>query len=264
MNKQLEQGLTTSQENFRIFLKNELSRRCKKNPAYSLRSFARLIGISHTALSQILAKKRPLTVKTQKQIADVLSLSPEQLVSFQIPKHIVFEEQFKPAVIDDFEIYSDWIHDAILELTQLKFFKGDLKWIANVLEVSTHQVSAAVDRLKRAKLLDIDSKGKWHDLSADNTTSHLEEGFTHAAFKKYQKDILEKSIAALESLPREERDHSSLMLKFSKKNMKEAKKLIKEFRARFSVEAKTQSSRDDVFVLNISFYPISKNSKENL
>ena len=201
----------------------------------------------------------------------MLTLSPEQLVNFQIPKHIVFEEQFKPAAIDDFEIYSDWIHDAILELTQLKIFKGDHKWIANVLEVSTHQVSAAVDRLTRAKLLEIDSKGKWHDLSADNTTNHL-ENFTHTAFKKYQKNILEKSMAALESLPREERDHTSLMLRFSKKHMKEAKKLIKEFRARFSVEAKTKNERDNqgaterdnVFVLNISFYPISKITKENL
>ncbi len=259
MNKSLEQN----QENFRIFLKDELSKRCKKNPAYSLRAFSKLIGISHTALSQILAKKRPLTLKTQKQSAEVLSLSPELLVNFQIPKHISFEEHFKPTVIDDFEIYSDWIHDAILELTQLKFFKADHKWIAHVLEVSTHQVSAAVDRLKRAKLLEIDSKGKWHDRSADNTTNHL-ESFTHTSFKKYQKDILEKSMAALESLPREERDHTSLMLRFSKKNMKEAKKLIKEFRTRFSVEAKTKEGRDDIYVLNISFYPISKINKENL
>jgi uncharacterized protein (TIGR02147 family) len=250
-------------ENFRVYLKNELARRCAKNPAYSLRAFAKLLGISHTSLSQVLSGKRPLTQKSQLQMAEALALSPEQLIGFQISKDISFEEQFKGLDLEQFDIFADPIHDAILELTHLKYFKPQTAWIATVLDVNAHQVSAAVDRLVRVKLLKIERNGKWKDLSHNNTNNHLGD-FNHAALRKYQKDLLDKSAVALESLPREERDHTSLMLKFSKKNMKEAKALIKEFRTKFSVQAKVKSKdQDEVFALTVSFFPISK-IKESL
>lgn len=252
-----------SSDNFRVFLKNELARRCAKNPAYSLRAFAKLLGISHTSLSQVLSGKRPLTKKSQLQMAEALALSPEQLIGFQISKDVSFEEQFKGLDLEQFDIFADPIHDAILELTQLKSFKPQTAWIALVLDVSPHQVSAAVDRLVRAKLLKIERNGKWTDLSHNNTNNHLGD-FNHAALRKYQKDLLDQSAKALETLPREERDHTSLMLKFSKKNMKEAKALIKEFRTKFSVEAKGKSKdANEVFALTVSFFPISK-IKESL
>lgn len=261
MNKQIE----LNQDDFRYFLRNELNRRCKVNPAYSLRAFAKLLGISHTALSQIMSNKRSITRKTLNQISKVLALSPEQVVKFQFSRETTFEERFKPAQVDDFDIYSDSIHDAILELTHLKVFKPDLKWIAKVLEVNVNQVIAAVERLKRARLLEVKKNGQWIDCTPNNTTDNL-NNFTHAAFRKYQKELLEKSINALERYPREERDHTSLMLVFSKEDMQEAKKWIRDFRTRFSVKSKEinhKKNGQEVFVLNISFFPIS-NSKENL
>lgn len=250
---------------FRSFLKNELARRCAKNPSYSLRSFAKLLGVSHTTLSQVISGKRPLTLKAQKQMALALALSPEQFVSFQMPGDITFDEQFEPLNIKKYDILADWIHDAILELTHLKSFKPDPKWMAVVLDVNVHEVNAAIDRLVQAGLLKV-GRSRWKDLSANNTINHLGD-FTNPALKKYQKDILEKSMVALESLPREERDHTSLMLNFSAKNIKEAKQMIKEFRTKFSVKTKLKSKdADNVFALNISFFPISKiipNIKKN-
>lgn len=250
-------------ENFRIYLKDELALRCKKNPAYSLRAFAKHLGLSHPTLSQILSGKRPMTEKAKKQIAHSLSLSAEQLGRFQISSEITFEEQFTPLDTDVSEIFSNWIHDAILELTHLKYFQPRISWIAKVLEVSPHEISAAIDRLQRAKLLKISRTGKWKDLSENNTNNHL-GNYSTSALRQYQKSVLDKSMVALENLPREERDHTSLMLKFSQKNMQEAKDLIKEFRTKFSVQAKShQGPTDDIYVLNISFFPVS-NTKESL
>ena len=50
-------------QGLRPFLKMELDSRIKKNPSYSLRSFAKSLNISHAALSQILNGKRNLTKK---------------------------------------------------------------------------------------------------------------------------------------------------------------------------------------------------------
>lgn len=253
---------SSHQPDFRLFLKEELAQRCKKNPAYSLRAFAKLVGLSHPTLSQVLSGKRPLSRKAMLKIVDALSLSPDQVIQFQISREITFEEQFSPLQVNDFEIQGDWIHDAILELTHLKCFQPRAPWIAKVLEINIHQVNAATDRLQRAGLLKIDRKRKWTDLSANNTNNHM-GSVNHAALKKYQKDLLQKSAEALESLPREERDHTSLMLKFSKKNIPEAKRLIKEFRTKFSSEAGPKNkAASDVYSLTISFFPISKMEKK--
>jgi hypothetical protein len=57
----------------------ELYRRRKaRNEAYSLRAFARSIGLSPALTSQILSGKSSLTRKSAEVIADRLSLSPKQ------------------------------------------------------------------------------------------------------------------------------------------------------------------------------------------
>jgi len=247
----------TPKDHFRSFLKRELSERCRKNPAYSLRSFSKKIGISHSALSQILSGKRPLSQKAQAKIADALNLSPDQLIQYQI-RDIQFEEQFSALTTENFEVQADPLHDAILELTHLRCFQTNPSWIAKVLEVNIHQINAAIDRLIRAKLLKIEKSGRWIDQSHYNTNNHLGD-FEAPALRLYQKQILEKSLRAIEDLPRHRRDHTSLMLKYSKENIKEAKELIKDFRTKFSVKAKKSvQDADDIYVLNISFFPVSK------
>lgn len=246
---------------FRSYLKRELDQRCKNNPAYSLRAFARQLQVSHAALSQILSGKRPLTAKTRKRMALSLGISPQQLMKFQLSPETQFEERFVSLEIDKFEAISEWYHDAILELTRLKCFKADHRWIARTLEININQVNAAVERLISFGLLEINSSGKWVDLSANNSIN-FDEGYTSSAMKKYQKDILQKSSKAIDELPRELRDHTSLMLVYSKSNMKKAKKVIKEFRSAFSAMAQ-KSASEDVYVLNVSFFPITNIKKEN-
>lgn len=249
---------------FKDFLKRELSQRCEQNPAYSLRAFAKQLGVSHTSLSQVLSGKRPLTSKAQKQMALALNVSIEQFVKFKIPKTIKFEERFEPLDIDKFEFLSDWYHDAILELTRLRCFKPDPKWIARVLDVNVNQINIAVERLIKLGLLKVEKTGEWKDLSINNTNNHVGE-FTNSALKKYQKDILSKSTQALDVLPRDQRDHTSLMLNFSGANMKAAKDMIKKFRTEFSAAAQnSEQVADDIYTLQISFFPISKTKNKEL
>src|SRR4051812_48629814 len=61
---------------FRQLLQEELLRRCRVNPKYSLRGFARLLDVSPTYLSLILNGKRPIPVKLRTEIAERLGLKP--------------------------------------------------------------------------------------------------------------------------------------------------------------------------------------------
>ncbi len=47
---------SASQKDFRIFLQEELVLRCKKNPKFSMRAFARMLGVENSALSKIIKR----------------------------------------------------------------------------------------------------------------------------------------------------------------------------------------------------------------
>jgi len=67
---------------FRSFLQNELEKRCKKNPRFSLRAFARTLEVEPSALSKILHGKRALTPKMLMRMASQLGLPTQDIERF--------------------------------------------------------------------------------------------------------------------------------------------------------------------------------------
>ena len=114
---------TTS--DFRLFLQGELLRRCKTNPRYSIRSFAKLLKIDPSTLSQILRGKRALTHAVVLKLGTKLGLSPIELSKYleaaPTRRKSANEEksplqQAQELTLDAFQIISDWYHYAIFEL----------------------------------------------------------------------------------------------------------------------------------------------------
>jgi transcriptional regulator with XRE-family HTH domain len=66
------------------FLRQELQARRARNPRYSLRGFARALGIGGSALSEILSGKRVPSPKLLDRLADRLDLLPEVRERFRI------------------------------------------------------------------------------------------------------------------------------------------------------------------------------------
>ena len=248
-------------KDFRDHLKKEFIKRCQKNPKYSLRAFAKQLNISHATLSHVLRGKRPLTAHTILYLAQGLELKPRELAQFHIPRertsHKTIEKlKFTPIEIDTFEVVSDWYHDAILELTKVKQFRGDPRWIAKVLGVSTKQVRTAVKRLQRLNLLKINSAGTWVDESTFNTT--IKSTFTTTALRKYQRQVLQKACRALEEIPFEKRDQSSVTFPIHLQDFPKAKKMIKDFRRKLCNSLKREDvPPEQVYQLSLSFYPLT-------
>ena len=95
-------------------LKSALQERFSKNPQYSLRSFARATGISHTVLSLVLSGKRRLSKKATLKLADYLDLGPQDKQSL-LRSHLgAAPDAFQTLQLDAFEVISDWYHYAIL------------------------------------------------------------------------------------------------------------------------------------------------------
>ena len=258
----------TVKEEFREYLKKEFIKKCQTNPKYSLRTFARKLNISHATLSHLLRGKRPLTAQTILYLAKALELQPKQLAQFHIPSGNAHHNNrvrenltFKEIELDTFEAISDWYHDAILELTKVKQFKSDPAWIAKALGISKREVSAAIKRLERLKLLKITEDEKWLDQSQFNTT--IKNDFTTVALRKLQRQVLEKALLALEEVPYEKRDQSSVTLSIDAQDFPKAKRMIKDFRRKLCDNLKRKDSPPtQVYQLGISFYPITNIKEE--
>lgn len=74
-NEPVEEQRSTSAADYLISIFNE---RKDKNPRYSLRAFARSLGVSSGQLSEILSGKRPLSHKLARRISIALALTEDE------------------------------------------------------------------------------------------------------------------------------------------------------------------------------------------
>ncbi|MDA8794085.1 TIGR02147 family protein [Bacteriovoracaceae bacterium] len=250
-------------EKFRQHLQQELIRKIEGNSNFSARAFAKQLKIEPSSFIQILNGKRSLTDKMCLRLAEALCLSPEQVKDLMgVGKEDTGSgpfDSFSNISMDAFKVISDWHHYAILELTYLKHFQPDLKWISKSLGISTHEVRDAVERLQRLDFLII-KDGKWTDNLGD--ANNFGNEYTTAAVRKLQKQVLEKAIVALENISYEERVQTSMTLPVSKRKVKEAKSRILHFVDELDAFLRNDSDLDDIYHISFSLYPIS-NTQEN-
>ncbi len=271
--KKIPEGvLPLESEDFRSFLQNELVRRTRVNPKYSVRAFAGFLGIANSSLAKILSGSRVLTPKMIRRLGAHFELSPERLEKFclKISKKNNVSTGSKPVSLerisytqlasDQFALISEWYHYGILELLQLSSSRGDNRWLADQLGISIAEVHQAVERLQRLNLIRLDVSGRWQR----NVGAIYTGSFDHStsALRKAQRESLELSMKALETISMKLRDHSSLTLAISTSKIKEAKDLIDEFKDKMvHLLMKDKSSLDCVYQLQISLFPITKMEK---
>ena len=256
----------TNSEDFRQYLQRELVRRCQANPKYSLRSFAKFLGMESSRLSKILRGERPIQEKLLIQLGHRLGLSSAEIQGFclrAIAKKTAIEtpptedrHRYLQLSLDAFESIEDWRHYAVLEMMKLPGFKPDYKWVARMLEVTITETRVYVERLQRVGLLEVRTDGSWYDKSEGFSTHILSETETTYAHRRSQKKILELAIEALEKFPMDRRDQSSMMMATHSSKVLEAKKRIRKFRQELCEFLEDTEEKDTVYQLSMSLFPL--------
>lgn len=245
---------------FKTYLQEELVLRCNRNPSYSLRSFARAIGVSPSFLSKILNGQRRITDEIFHRITTNLNLDSQVVSSFRESEDSSSADmELKNLQLDYFRIISDWYHYALLELTHLDGFKNSPEWIASKLGITVNQVKAAIERLIKLELLE-EKNGRLRPTSGGNTTTKNE--FTDLAFKKMQDDLLKKALHSLWNEPLEKRDHTSICMAICPDDIPEVKKRLTKMRRELCqyLERPQNKKPIQVYNLNLSFFALSKES----
>lgn len=267
------QPMLQANGDYREFLKEEYCRRRSRNSGYSLRAFARDLGLSYSRLNESINYKKGLSAKAAEKIAKSLSLTNterEILISLveaahgrskasrQLAKEKLQSilKAVEPLVLsrEAFQFISNWYHYAILELIRVNGFEYNPAWIAERLGITPTEVKVAISRLKKMNLL-AEKMGlpvSTQDFVA-STTDLPSEGL-----KVHHDQLLDLAKAAIYLQPLEERDFSSITMAFNKKDMPKAKQMIKAFRRNFYREMNVSDEKDTVYAITVQFFQLDK------
>ncbi len=253
---------------FHRILQREFARRTKANPRYSLRAFAKSLGVYHATLSAIMAGRRPLTAKSIERIGTALGLTPSERSTFIVKSGKTISASRKTLLRmadEEFDLIASWKHDAILEYLQLPKTSENahgVRKIASRLKLSPGEVMTSLQLLERAGQIVRIENGTWRPV-ARNTSTILDPNQTSVARRLHQKELLVKSAEALDEISIEERDHSSMTMTVDTEDLPEIKEVIKSFRRKMMTFAQRQSANaNQVYCLQISLFPLSNNMEE--
>ncbi len=262
---------------YREFLEREYQARLRRNPGYSLRAFARDLGMQVSKLSEALRGIRGISRTTAVKIAKRMRLSPQEsevflsLIDFHQTRNqsarLKAEEkleslrtshQYDEMSLERFKIISDWHHFAILELTELSFFESDPKWIAGRLGISSKVAEASIERLLDFGLLERMKDGK---LIQTQTNLATPSGTPSRALREHHSQLLMKADQALEKVDISERDFSAITLAADASQIEEVRAKIRKFRRSLGKELQESPGKNRVYCLSIQFFPLDQEKR---
>ncbi len=259
---------------YRHLLKSELENRCRRNPRYSLRCFARDLQIAPARLSDVIRGRYGLSRRAAADIGQRLGFSISErrlfcdLVESQharSPKDRLAalkrvknqEYPYTSVNLDVFCLISDWYHFALLELMTVRDFKSDAAWMAQRLGLNLTLVKLALERLEKHGFARR-KRGHWITCESFSATP---TDVPSAAIKKFHQQVLERAIAALQCQNVDQRDFSGLILAFNRDQMSEAKAMIKDFRRSFDQKFGKVVDKEAVYCLTVQFFQLDEGKK---
>ena len=252
----------------------------KKNPKFSLRGFARLIGVQSSYLSMVLSGKRDLSEEKAHQIAEKLSLSSldtkkfvtllrlEKASTASHKEQVLGElqalspetETTRDLSIDDFRVISEWYHLPLQILAQLEDQAWSEEWAAKSLGITTHEVIQALERMTALEMMEW-TLGKRPIITGGRVS--VQSSFKNDALRKYHTQMLEKNIEALTEQEPSERFTGSMNLALDEKQLQEAKAVMDEAMNKLRVIANKKAKGKKVYHANLGVFQITKNIKKS-
>lgn len=256
-------------EYFIMALKEELLRRQRNNPNYSLRAFSRDIGLDSAVVSQVLKGRRRVPKKMADLVADSLGLNPLKrrkfVASIMFPhKDIRYGKQITiddPLLLEEernYKIISEWEHYALFELIDTVDFSSDPKWISKRLSISPLKVQDVIDRLIEANIIVRLADGKLEKKVTKLTTS---QDVPSSALQEAHRKDLEMAWNTLESLGVDDRYFSSTTIAIDKSKLLETKELYREFRERMHL-LHSSGDKNEVYQFCFQAFPLSDSAKD--
>lgn len=266
---------------YRAFLREFYERNKQRKGGYSLRAFSRGAGLrSPNYLKLVMDGERNLTPPMAVRFGESCGLSGEaleyfcELVAFNQAR-IAQEREIHYERLKRFSRYrkvhkldaaqsayhSEWYIPAIRELAARRDFQEDPAWIARTLvpAISVAQAKRAIAVLLDLGLLVRDESGR---LVQPQELVETPEGPLGHHVAEFHRAMMAHAAKALDLVPREEREISSLTLCLSAKQFEQLKAELTAFRSMLLQRYQVEPDAERVVQLNFQLFPLSQ-AREN-
>ena len=253
-------------------LSEELDRRAIRNGSYSLRAFARDLGVSPASLSNILGCKQSLSKNLAEKISNELSLpqsSKELFLQFaefsgsRSTSHrtaaksnlkILLRSRKSSLDLDAFAIIQNPWHFAVLEALKLKALAGDPKKISSFLRLELDEVLLLLSRLESVGLVRKNNK----IFEPTGTSTHTFPAEANHAVQNFHAAILSLGIASMKE-KFETRTFVSLITACSSADIENIETKLTEFLKNLEFEIEnSKSEKDDICALGLFNFSLQR------
>lgn len=245
-------------------IKNDLRSKQRDNPHYSLRAYARDIGVHPATLSQILKGKRPLPFKDTPLVVRKLRLDDKERTRFMesVLRTKTNIDDIKIQALDDryiideshFNIIAEWEHYVVLDLFDVDGFVATAQEIAARLNITELRADTVISNLLTAGLVVRKIDGTLKKVHDDVKTT---EDISSKALRESHLETMKLGMEKLDTIDVDHRDYSSATFAIDPEKIPEAKTIIREFRMKMAALMKT-GAKQDVYQLAIQFYPMTQ------
>lgn len=259
----------TLMQDYRQTLKDVFFDRRSRNGSYSLRAFARDIGMPASNLSQVLKGKKGIHLKTAREIAERLPLSNDEKLIFcklveishaksELTRNRAAEEieslsAFTSNVsMDMMQILGGWHCFAILALLRISK-NHSIPHLAKSFGFTEDETAHYLEKLESVELIE-KVKSKY---TVSNDFSWSPDGVPSEVIRKAHDKILDKAKDALHSQTVDERDFTSMMFDIDRADLPQAKKDLRKLTKSFYNKYSNKKTATDVYTLNLQFFNLT-------
>ena len=248
-------------------LREQLSEIQRKNPRYSLRSYAKKVGVHVGALTYIMNGKRNVSKDLAERITRRLLLDPQQrseILGLFPEKRIhrkpglaqgeVLESRYLAFSAAQFKIAAEWEHFAVLSLMKCEDFEPNVAWISKRLGISPTRSRQVIDRLQELGLIELTSSGL---LVRSEKSFRTPDDVADISLKRHHEQTLD---LAKESLFRDDiavRDFTTVTMAIDPEKLSMAKELIRKYEDELS-DLLESGHRTEVYRLSMQLFPLSR------
>lgn len=255
-----------AQNELRALVRATFEKKCANGPKFSLRAFARFLGISPGNLSQFLNNKKNLSIKTISRILVIIEKNPEIR-----KKHLARYENFlikrKKETLNSTITYEkieqatfakvkEPIYFSFLNFIETDTYKSGLSnfEIANKLKISTSKLNSVIEVLLTEKLITKNSDQQFLRTATNFSTN---DDISDNAIKLHNQLVLKRATEAIHSTPVDLCDFTSLTLPVNLAQIPKAKVIIRKFQDEL-IDLLNQSPKQEVYHLAITLFPATE------
>lgn len=240
---------------FQELLRTEFQRLVAKNPAFSLRAFAKKLDMSPGAISDLLRGKRKVSPAKLSEILRRLNLD-EQTAAHLIEQARMGRTVGRILIPEEASnLISNWIYFAILSVYECSQPPKSIADLSARLGISEGDAANAVDTLVRMDFLRTSANG---DYKPSGISWRTEDGvIPNQAIIASHQSGLKLASKALEKIHPTKRDFVSITVSANSESLDKARKEVRKFKDRI-VKILSVEQTDAVFRLNVNLFPVDQ------